>query len=154
MGIAQQSLGWNAAPKQAGPAISRVLFDYSGLQAELTGADRRDVSSWSSPDDRYIKRRLFFQNLTLYSSENVEMFFLEKRIGLHDNVLFRPVFQFVQRNEFTALQSLGDIRIDPHSHLFTVKKVCHLLDLLLDIVTDRFWRLRPPGPIAVRARPA
>src|SRR5215813_5045828 len=154
MGIAQQSLSWNAAPKQAGPAVPRVLFDDSGLQTELTGADRRDVSSWSSPDDRYIKRRLFFQDLTLYSSENVEVFFLEKRIGLHDNVLLRPVFHFVQRNELTALQSLGDVRIDAHGDLFTVKKVCHLFNLLLDIVADRFWRLRPTRPSAVRAWPA
>ena len=154
MGIAQQSLGWNATSEQAGPAVSRVLFNDGGFQTELTGADRSDVSSWSRPNDRYIKRRLFFQDVTLYLSEYVEMFFLEKRIGLYDNVLLRPVFQFVQRNELTALQSLADIRIDANGDLFTVKKVCHLLNLLLDIVADRFWRLRPPRPVAVRAWPA
>src|SRR5262245_22027338 len=88
------------------------------------------------------------------SSKDIEMLLMKQRIGLHNNVFLRPVLDVVQRNEFATLQGLRDLRIHAHRDLFAITEVRHLLDLLLNVVADRFRRFRPARPVAMRTRPA
>src|SRR5438093_9293549 len=50
--------------------------------------------------------------------EDIEMFFVQQRVRLHDDVLLRPVFEFIQRDEFPALQNLGNLGVNAHRDLF------------------------------------
>jgi hypothetical protein len=62
----------------------------------LACADGSYVSARAGPDDCYIKRRLFLHLSTPAGLEDVEIVLVKQWIGLHDDVLFRPVFKFVQ----------------------------------------------------------
>src|SRR2546427_7848456 len=50
-----------------------------------------------------------------------------------------------------ALKGLRDFGIHTHSDLFSFQKVRHLLDLLLNLVTDGLGRLGPAGAVAICA---
>ena len=56
LGAVEQGLAGDAAPVQA-EAADVVLLDDGGAQAELGGADRRDVAAGSGADDRDVIRQ-------------------------------------------------------------------------------------------------
>ena len=54
VGRMQESLGGNAADVQAAAAQFRVFFDDGGLQAVLSRANGRRVSTGTAPDDDHV----------------------------------------------------------------------------------------------------
>src|SRR5262245_775136 len=88
------------------------------------------------------------------SLKDIEVFFVKKGIGLHDDILLRPIFEIIQRNEFAALQGLRNFRIHTYREFFAVELMRHFFDLLLDLVADRLGRLGPSGTVAVVTGPA
>src|SRR5215470_5719035 len=82
-------------------------------------------------------------------SENIEVFFVKQRIRLHDYVLACPLFDLGDRNEFAALENLGDFRIHPDRDFLRFDELCHFPDLLLNFIADRFRRTHPARAIAM-----
>src|SRR5689334_7591213 len=78
------------------------------------------------------------------------MLFVRQWVRFDDNVLLRPVLDVVQRNEFSAPQSLRRFRIDAHGDFLAVEHLRHLLDFLLNLIADRLARLGLSRPVAVR----
>ncbi len=59
VGRMEQRLGRDAAHLQAGAAQLGIFFNDRGLQSVLTGANRRGVAAWATPNHNQVISHLF-----------------------------------------------------------------------------------------------